>query len=98
MYLGPFYFDTREVFLLLAGFLIVLANFFSWNILAFDNRTLLTLIIFIFITGALLPAIHKEAFFTVSMVALFLTLYLTLFQVILFYLLTFLFLRIFKVI
>lgn len=98
MYIGPFYFDSKEIFLFLASILLGLAVYFDWNLWWFDKTTLLTLTIIILITKGLLPSIHNEAFFILAVVSIFLTLYLPIFQVILFYFLSFLFFRLFKVI
>lgn len=98
MYLGPFYFDTKEIFLLLAGILVGLAMYFDWPIWFFDKTSLLTVIILVFITKGLLPAIHNEAFFFLVLATIFLTLYLPIFQVILFYFLAFVFFRLLRVI
>lgn len=98
MYLGPFYFDSKEVFLILAALLLTLAIYFGWSLWWFDKRSLLTLLIIILITKGLLPSIHNEAFFILALVAIFLTLYLPIFQVILFYFISFLLFRLFKVI
>jgi|SRR3989344_7490357 len=98
MYLGPFYLDTKEIFLILAALLIGLATFFGWSIYWFDKRVLLTIIILMLVTKGLLPAIHNEAFFILAIVTIFLTLYLPVFQVILFYFLSFVLFRFLKVI
>lgn len=98
MYLGPFYFDTKEIFLILASILLGAAIFFGWNLWWFDKRTLLTITILMLITKGLLPAIHNEAFFILAIVTIFLTLYLPVFQVVLFYFLSFLLFRLLKVI
>jgi len=89
MYLGPFYFDTKEIFLILAAILIGLAMYFNWPLLWFNPRILLMLIILMLITKGLLPAIHNEAFFILALVTIFLSLYLPLFQVVLFYFISF---------
>ena len=98
MYLGPFYFDTKEIFLILATILLGLASFFGWPLWWFDRRALLTLVILLLITKGLLPSIHNEAFFILAIVAIFLTLYLPIFQVVLFYFISFLVFRLLKVI
>jgi len=98
MYIGPFYFDTKELFLVLAAILLGLASFFGWSLWWFDRRSLLTLIVLVLITKGLLPSIHNEAFFILAIVAIFLTLYLPIFQVVLFYFLSFLMFRLLKVI
>ena len=98
MYIGPFYIDTKELFLILAAILVGLAMYFGWNIYWFDKQVLLTVIILMLITKGLLPAIHNEAFFILAIVTIFLTLYLPVFQVVLFYFISFLLFRILKVI
>ncbi len=98
MYIGPFYFDIKEVALILIAILIGLAMFFGWNIYLFDKRVLLTILILILFTKGLLPAIHNEAFFILSIVTIFLTLYLPVFQIVLFYFISFLLFRLLKVI
>ncbi|OGK51016.1 hypothetical protein A2966_02810 [Candidatus Roizmanbacteria bacterium RIFCSPLOWO2_01_FULL_41_22] len=98
MYIGPFFFDTKEIFLILGALLLGLAMFFGWPIWWFDRQTLLTLVVLILFTKGLLPAIHNEAFFILAIVTIFMTLYLPPFQIILFYLLSFLFFRLLKVI
>jgi len=98
MYLGPFYFDTKEIFLILVAILLGLAWYFSWPLWWFDKRALLTLVILILFTKGLLPAIHNEAFFILALIAIFLTLYLPIFQVVLFYFVSFLLFRLLKVI
>src|SRR5438105_7765463 len=98
MYLGPIFIDTKEIFLIIAALFIGVAMFFGWNLVWFDKTTLLTLIILILITKGLLPAIHNEAFLILAICAIFLTLFLSLFQVVLFYFITFLLFRLLKVI
>jgi len=98
MYIGPFYFDTKEIFLILATIILTLAWFFGWGLWWFDKRALLTITILMLITKGLLPSIHNEAFFILAIITIFLTLYLPIFQVVLFYFLSFLFFRLLKVI
>lgn len=98
MYFGPFYFDTKEIFLILTAIVLCLAIYFGWSLWWFDKRALLTLVILILFTKGLLPSIHNEAFFILALVSIFLTLYLPIFQVVLFYFLSFLIFRLMKVI
>jgi len=98
MNLGPFYFDIKEVALLLTAVLVGLALFFGWDLYVFNKQALFTIIILILITKGLLPAIHNEAFFILAVVSIFLTLYLPVFQVVLFYFISFVFFRVLKVI
>lgn len=98
MYIGPFYLDTKEIFLIIASILLGLAWFFGWSLWWFDKRSLLTLAILILMTKGLLPSIHNEAFFILAIVTIFASLYLPIFQVILFYFVSFLMFRLLKVI
>lgn len=98
MYFGPFFFDTKEIFLLTGALLLALALLLGWPIWGFNTSVLLTLVLLMLITKGLLPAIHNEAFFILAIVTIFLTLYLETFHVILFYLISFLFFRLLKVI
>ncbi|QQG44490.1 MAG: hypothetical protein HYW86_01060 [Candidatus Roizmanbacteria bacterium] len=98
MYIGPFYLDTKEIFLILASLLIGAAMFFGWPMWWFDKSVLLTIVILMLITKGLLPAIHNEAFFILAIATIFLTLYLPVFHVVLFYFISFLLFRLLKVI
>lgn len=98
MYLGPFYFDTKEIFLILAAVLLGIACFLGWPLWWFDKRVLLTLIILMLFTKGLLPSIHNEAFFILAIITIFISLYFPVFQVILFYFISLLMFRILKVI
>ncbi len=98
MYIGPFYFDTKELFLLLLTVLLGFAMYWGWEPTWFKTRDIFTLTVVILFTKGLLPAIHNEAFFFVALAAVFLTLYLPIFQVVLFYFASFVIFRVFKVI
>lgn len=98
MYLGPFYFNTKEIFLIIAAVLLALIMALGWEIWWFDPKTLLTLTILILITKGLLPAIHNESFFVLALVTIFLSLWLNVFQVVLFYFISFVLFRFLKVI
>jgi len=98
MRIGPFYFDSKELFLLVAAVLVAVANYFHWSLWLFDPESLLVLVIIMLITKGLLPAIHNENYFILSLVSLFLILYFPLFQVLIFYFFTFVLLKAFRVI
>ena len=98
MYLGPFYFDTKEIFLILAAVLLGLAWYLGWPLWWFDKRALLTLVILMLFTKGLLPSVHNEAFFILAIVTILMSLYLPIFQVVLFYFVSFLMFRVLKVI
>jgi hypothetical protein len=98
MYLGPFYFDTKEIFLIIAALLIGVAMFLNWPLIWFNPKVLFTLIILMLVTKGLLPAIHNEAFFILAIITIFMTLYLPFFQIVLFYFISFGLFRLLKVI
>lgn len=98
MRIGPFYFDIKEVLLILMVAVVGIALFFGLDMYAFDKRALLTILILILITKGLLPGIHNEAFFILAVVSIFLTLSLPIFQVVLFYLISFVLFRVLRVI
>jgi hypothetical protein len=85
MKLGPFFFDTKELFLVLAAVLIAVALYFGWDLKWFNPQDLFILIVFFLLTKGLLPAVHNEAFFVLALVSILLTLYFTIFQVIVFF-------------
>ncbi len=98
MYLGPFYINTKEIFLILVAILLGLAMKFGWGLYWFDRRTLLVLVLAMLVTKTILPTINNEAFFILAIVTIFLTLYLTIFQLIIFYLVSFTLMRWLKLI
>lgn len=98
MYIGPFYINTKEIFLILALILLVVALRFGFEIAWFDKRSLLALVILMLGTKALIPTIHNEAFFMMAIVAIFLTLYFSVFQIIIFYFVSFALMRWLRVI
>lgn len=98
MRVGPFYFDTKELFLFLAAILIALAYYLGWSMWLFVPENLLVLTVIMLITKGLLPAIHNESYFILILVSIFLLIYLSLFQVLLFYFLSFILLKLFRVI
>ncbi len=98
MRVGPFYFDTKELFLFLAAILIGVAYYFGWPLWVFAAQDLLVLTIILLITKGLLPGIHSENYFILALFSIFLLIYLPLFQVLLFYFLSFVLLKLFRVI
>jgi hypothetical protein len=98
MRLGPLYFDTKEVFLLLAALLVGAAYYFGWPLWLFAPEQLLALVVIMLITKGLLPAIHNEAYFILSLFTIFLLIYLPFFQTLVFYFLSFLFFKVARII
>jgi len=93
MYLGPFYVNTKEIFLILAIVLLGMAWKLGWGVSWFDKRSLFILVLLMLGTKTLLPTIHNEAFFMVAIVAIFLTFYFSMFQIIVFYFVSFALMR-----
>jgi len=98
MYIGPFYINTKEIFLILAIILLGIAWKLGWGVLWFDKRSLFILVVLILGTKTLIPSINNEAFFMVAIVAIFLTLYFSMFQIIIFYFASFALMRWLRVI
>jgi hypothetical protein len=98
MYFGPFYFDTKEIFLILLTVLLTVAMYLGWEPAWFKTRDIFTIAILILFTKGLLPAIHNEAFFFVAIAAIVLTLYFPIFQVVLFYFISFILFRVLRII
>jgi hypothetical protein len=98
MNIGPFYFDKKELFLLVAIVLLGCALYFGWPLWVFKAQTLLTLSVIILLTKGLLRSINNDAFFFHVLTTLALAIFLSTFQVILFYLVTFVLFRLLKVI
>lgn len=98
MNIGPFYFDKKEIYLVLVILLIILAIIFNLPLWQFSKIDLLTFTIIILLVKGLLPSIHNEAFFLHSIVGIILLLFIPLFQVLLFYFISFFIFRIFKII
>jgi hypothetical protein len=98
MRIGPFFFDSKEIFLVLAAVLLSVAFYFKWPLWQFQPEDLLVLVIIFLILKGLLPSVHNEVFFLHAIVAIVLTLFLPLFQVILFYAITFFIFKIMKLI
>lgn len=97
MYLGPFYFQKRDFFIILAVGLLFAALRYGFSFPLFKPSYLLVLsILFLLAKASILPAYDPIVFIT-FLVGLILTLFLPLFQVILFLLLAFIFLKILRV-
>lgn len=96
MYFGPFYFQKRDFYILIAIFLLAGVIFLSLPLPLFDRYHLLVLaILFLFVTAGL-PPIHDVPVFLTFFTAVILTLFLPLFQVVLFLALTLLLLKTLK--
>lgn len=98
MYIGPFYFDTKELFLVGAIVCIMIALYFGWPLWVYKPQTLLTVSILALIVKGLLPSTHNDVFFFHTLTLLVLAIFFSTFQVILFYVASFVFFKLLKVI
>lgn len=98
MYIGPLYINTKELFLILTIILLGLALRFGWSVYWFDLKTLLFIVIALLIIKSLIPTIQNEAFFLLTIITVFLSLYLSWFQIMVFFLVFFAFSRWMKLI
>jgi len=97
-YLGHFYIDKRDLFIVLAVVLLLLGNYFHYPLPYFEYKNLIILaILFLFAKGFLLTA-YDSALFATFLTATILTLFFPLLQVLYFLSLSFIFLRLFKAI
>ena len=97
-YLGQFYFDKRDIFILLAIVLLLAGYQFGFPLPYFSYQNLLFLTLLFLLAKGFLLSTYDSALFITFFTACVLTLFLPLFQVLLFLLLAFFFLRLFKVI
>jgi hypothetical protein len=97
MKIGPFWFDSKEMFLVLAAILVALSYYFHWSIPFFDQKTLFVLIVLFLTIKGLLPSIHNENFLILGIITVFLSLYLSLFQIVLFFFVSLILFRVLRV-
>jgi len=97
-YLGQFYIDKRDLFILLAIILLSLGYYLNFPLPYFSYQNLVLLTILFLLAKGFLLTTYDSAFFVTFLTACILTLFIPLFQVLLFLLLAFFFLRLLKVI
>ena len=98
MKIGPFFLDTKELFLVLLAGLLLLVIYLGWQLPFFDAYKLLLLTVLFLLIKGLLSGIHNENFLILAVVTVFLSLYLPAFQLVLFFFIAMLLFRFFKVI
>lgn len=97
-YIGPFYFDKRDLFLLFTVIIVLGTILLDYPLPLFKPYDLLILTILLLLTkGVVLPA-YDSAVFVTFLTAIFLTLFFPFFKVLLFLVFAFIFLRLTKVI
>ena len=97
-YLGQFYVDKRDFFIVLAVVLLLLGFYFRFPLPYFSYQNLILLAILFLLAKGFLLSTYDSALFITFFTACVLTLFLPLFQVLLFLLPAFLFMRLLKVI
>ena len=97
-YIGQFYFDKRDLFIVLAVGLLLAGFHFQYPLPYFQYQNLIILSLFFLLAKGFLLASYDSSLFAVFLAAIILTLFLPLLQVFYFLGLAFVFLRILKVI
>ena len=97
MKIGPFYIDTKELFLIALVILLLVLRFFGVSVMWLDGDEMILLAVLFLLIKGMLPAIHNETMLLLAIISIFLSLYLSAFQVLVFFLVTFFFFRLFRV-
>ena len=97
-YLSKFYFDKRDLFIILAVALLLLGNHLDYPLPYFEYKNLIILTLLFLLGKGFLLTTYDSALFTTFFVAIILTLFIPLLQVLYFLALSFIFLRLFKTI
>jgi len=95
-YIGQFYFDKRELFLILCLVLLGVAIYFGYPIPIFKPQQLFVLLLLLLFSKAIIPSAKDTPVFLAFLVSLFLTLILPFFSVILFLFISLLTLKILR--
>ncbi len=96
MYLGPFYFESKDLFFILAAILLGIAMYFDWPLWSYSGSTLLTLAILMLITRGLIRSADNAIFYYHAIMTLILAIFFPFLQVILFYCAGLVLFRLFK--
>ena len=97
-YLGKFYFDKRDLFILIAVAFLLIGYKFDYPLPYFEYKNLIILTLLFLLGKGFLLTTYDSALFTTFLTAIILTLYIPLLQVLYFLALSFIFLRLFKAI
>ena len=97
-YLGKFYFDKRDIFIILALVLLLIGYRLDYPLPYFEYKNLIILTLLFLLGKGFLLTTYDSALFATFLVAIILTLYIPLLQVFYFLALSFIFLRLFKAI
>ncbi|MBI4129871.1 hypothetical protein HY468_00995 [Candidatus Roizmanbacteria bacterium] len=96
--IGKFYFSKKELFLLLTAVLLFLMMQYNYTVSFFNPFNLLVLTILTFLAKGFFTSVNDTPLFLVFLSAVFLTLYYPLWQIIIFYFLSFFFMKVLRVI
>lgn len=97
-YFGQFYFDKRDLFILLAVILLLLGYKLGYPLPYFEYKSLIILTLLFLLAKGFLLTSYDSALFATFLVAAILTLFIPFLEVLYFVGLAFIFLRILKVI
>lgn len=97
-YIGRFYIDKRDLFLLTAAILILAGMYWGYELAFVKSEYLLTLVVLLFLAKGIVLPTHDTWVFIAFFLAVILTLFLPFIQVLAFLLFSFILLRILKVI
>ncbi len=97
-YIGPFYIDKRDGFIVLAAILIILGMRWGYELVYFRQEYVLSLFILLLLAKATILPTHDSWVFIAFLLAMLGTLFLPFLQVLIGLALFFIFLRLFKVI
>ena len=97
-YLGKFYFDKRDLFIILTIILLLAGFKLNYPLPYFEYKNLIILSLLFLLGKGFLLTSYDSSLFTTFLIAIILTLFLPLLQVLYFLALSFIFLRLFKAI
>lgn len=97
-YLGQFYFDKRDLYIVLAIGLLLIGFHYQYPLPYFQYQNLILLSLLFLLGKGFLLTSYDSAFFTAFLIAIILTLFIPLLQVLFILTLAFIFLRILRVI
>ncbi len=96
MYIGPFYFESKDLFFIVASILLAVATYFDWPLWTYSPQTLLTLAIVMLVTRGLIRSADNDIFFYHSVITLVLAIFFPFLQILLFYTVGLILFRLFK--
>lgn len=96
--LNRFYFSKKELFLILAGILLVVIMRMNLTVSFFDPYQILLLTLLTFLAKGFISTTNDAPVFIVFLASIFLTFYYPFFQILIFYFLAFSLLKLFRLI